>query len=123
MENDAAGEKDQELGGGLWWLGDLHTVRVKAVLQGSEGQRAEDCELGGRDGGEGDGEGQPCWVGWALTLCVVEAVGEFPAERWCDEVYIKNHIVVLRVDPRVGPGAEQRAELQGSMVTWRWDVT
>ena len=35
----------------------------------------------GRDGGEGDGEGQPCWVWWALTLCVVEAVGEFPAER------------------------------------------
>ena len=31
--------------------------------------------------GEGRGEGQPCWVWWVLTLCVVEAVGEFSAER------------------------------------------
>lgn len=69
MENEAAGEEDQELGGGLRWLGDLHTVRAEAVFQGERVGVAEDCELGGRDRERGPERVSPVGFG-GIWLCV-----------------------------------------------------
>lgn len=70
---------------------------------------AKDCELGGRDRERGPERVSPAGFG-GIWLCVWWELLENFQQRGDVMVYIKNHIVVLRVDPTVGAGAEQRAE-------------
>lgn len=67
MENDAAGEEDQGLGGGRCDGWGICTMRAEAVKpRGARVGSGRGLSWGG-DGGEGAGEGQPCWVWRALT--------------------------------------------------------